>query len=300
MNAGMEKGVYENNKNVTLNENNDNHMSPPPLPSSPKSINITTTTTNNEKNDNSDNNNDTHMQQSKQLKKFQLYNWKPDLSLSDDINYMDLFLLITRNSLLKQGSMGCIIVTNRNSNDVVQVDKKKEEEVCVVEETVDEEEPAVKKRILRKRNENNDSNSNRESESCNNEENEEIRKHVLFQRLENKIIAASTNESFYKPNDSDIHAEIVALGQCNQNAHTTTTNSTIYITMPPCKRCFCALAKAGIKRIVSRVQFSNIISDVAKREGIELVSLGLKDPLFMKKQTQRIQELVDCYNKQMD
>jgi len=48
--------------------------------------------------------------ESKQLQKFNLYNWKPNVNLSDDVNYMDLVLLITRNSQLKQCSMGCIIV----------------------------------------------------------------------------------------------------------------------------------------------------------------------------------------------
>lgn len=38
------------------------------------------------------------------------FGWKPDTALNDDTNYMDLTLLVTRNSRLRQGSMACILV----------------------------------------------------------------------------------------------------------------------------------------------------------------------------------------------
>jgi hypothetical protein len=41
---------------------------------------------------------------------------------------------------------------------------------------------------------------------------------ALFKSLDECIIAATKNESFYNKNDSDIHAEITALGQCNQDS----------------------------------------------------------------------------------
>lgn len=45
------------------------------------------------------------------LTQFQTYGWAPDDSLSDDNNMMDLVLLVTRSSKLKQGSMACILVS---------------------------------------------------------------------------------------------------------------------------------------------------------------------------------------------
>mmetsp|Transcript_6273 Transcript_6273/g.7949 ORF Transcript_6273/g.7949 Transcript_6273/m.7949 type:complete len:319 (+) Transcript_6273:52-1008(+) len=213
---------------------------------------------------------DEMMPQSKHLKKFNLYNWKPNLSLSDDVNYMDIVLLITRNSLLRQGSMGCVIINphlsiaSAPSSSSSGTPKNSQEEKDI-ENTKEEEQKIMK----------------------------------LFRRLENNIIAASTNESFYNENDSDIHAEIVALGECNQSLNTSTTNCTAYITMSPCKKCFGALVKAGIKRIVTRLEYPPIIVNVAKREGIELCDLNstVVGGDFMKNQQLRIQKIVDTYNR---
>lgn len=44
------------------------------------------------------------------LEPFELYGWVPDPSLTEDDNLMDLLLLVTRTSTLKQGSMACILV----------------------------------------------------------------------------------------------------------------------------------------------------------------------------------------------
>ena len=43
------------------------------------------------------------------LDDFDTYNWVPDVSLSDDQNFMDLVLLVTRSSQLRQGGMACIV-----------------------------------------------------------------------------------------------------------------------------------------------------------------------------------------------
>ena len=56
------------------------------------------------------------------LEPFELYGWVPDPSLPDDDNLMDLLLLVTRASTLKQGSMACILLRpkaadNDNDND---------------------------------------------------------------------------------------------------------------------------------------------------------------------------------------
>ena len=44
------------------------------------------------------------------LEPFELYGWVPDPYLTDDENMMDLLLLVTRASTLKQGSMACILL----------------------------------------------------------------------------------------------------------------------------------------------------------------------------------------------
>lgn len=47
---------------------------------------------------------------SAKLEKFLTYGWAPDETLTDDENWMDLTMLITRSSNLRSGSMACLIV----------------------------------------------------------------------------------------------------------------------------------------------------------------------------------------------
>ncbi len=205
-----------------------------------------------------------HIRMSKTLHKFQLYNWKPNVNLSDDVNYMDLVMLITRNSLLKQGSMGCIIVKHKENN----------------EENGD--------RIIDK--------LNKEKEDQNGSN--ELK---LFHQLESSILAASTNESFYNSNSSDIHAEMIALSECNKNGNiSSTANATIYITMPPCKKCFSVLVKSGITRIVTRIPCVEVLVKIAEREGVALFDLSDTDAMFSKTQNDRIEEFITKYKKEMN
>jgi deoxycytidylate deaminase len=44
------------------------------------------------------------------LQPFQIYGWQPDPTRSNDDNFLDLVLLVTRNSTCRNGSMGCLIV----------------------------------------------------------------------------------------------------------------------------------------------------------------------------------------------
>lgn len=44
------------------------------------------------------------------LAPFQMHKWRPDPNLTSDENYMDMVLLLTRNSTCKQGHMACAIV----------------------------------------------------------------------------------------------------------------------------------------------------------------------------------------------
>ena len=54
------------------------------------------------------------------------------------------------------------------------------------------------------------------------------------------------NQALFKPNDSDIHADIAILGSCLQN-RISTNDATVYIAVPPCKRYFGTVCAAGIK-----------------------------------------------------
>lgn len=105
---------------------------------------------------------------------------------------------------------------------------------------------------------------------------------------DDKIISVATNGPFYSPNDSDIHAEIAALGDvCKRGlqAGQTTQNCTAYITMPPCKRCMAALTVSGITRIVSRLVPPRAILEAAAKHNIEIVALGKE---YIKQQMERI------------
>jgi len=104
------------------------------------------------------------------------------------------------------------------------------------------------------------------------------------------IIGANTNQSLFNKDDSDIHAEIATLGSCSQNGNTT-KDSTVYITMPPCKRCFGALCAAGVKRIVTNREYSKLILDAAKVRDIELVTMSRE---FSDQQKDRISEIFNA------
>eukprot|EP00977_Amphora_coffeiformis_P010307 scaffold2388_cov163-Amphora_coffeaeformis.AAC.3 len=51
------------------------------------------------------------------LEPFETYGWKPNDKLSDDDNMLDLLLIVTRCSKLKQGSMACIITRPAKDED---------------------------------------------------------------------------------------------------------------------------------------------------------------------------------------
>lgn len=137
------------------------------------------------------------------LKGYELYGWQPDKGLSKDDNFMDLCMIITRSSKLKQGSMACILVNEGGE----------------------------------------------------------------------KIISSANNRALFSESNSDIHAEIAAIGEaCRKGS--STNNATAYITMPPCKRCFAALTVAGIRKIVTRHDPPKKIQETAVREKIEFIKIG--------------------------
>jgi len=146
------------------------------------------------------------------LKGYELYGWQLDTRLSTDENFMDLCMIITRSSKLKQGSMACILVNERD--DLIP-----------------------------------------NADAC------------------DAIISVANNRPLFSECDSDIHAEIAALGEACRSG-TRTQNATAYITMPPCKKCFAALTVAGIRRIVTRYDPTQKIRETAVKNNIEFIKLS--------------------------
>eukprot|EP00536_Pseudo-nitzschia_multiseries_P006520 jgi/Psemu1/100863/gw1.139.27.1 len=140
------------------------------------------------------------------LKDHQLHGWQPNKSLSVDENFMDLCMIITRSSKLKQGSMACILVNESGNSD--GVDAKTLPTSPTGTGSAD--------------------NTNTMCDS---------------------IISVANNRPLFSETSSDVHAEISAIGEAARHG-LPTENATAYITMPPCKNCFGALAVAGIRRIV--------------------------------------------------
>ena len=98
----------------------------------------------------------------------------------------------------------------------------------------------------------------------------------LSKVIDESIISAEINRSLYKPKNSDIHAEIAALGRACRLGKKT-EGCTAFITMPPCKTCFGALVASGVKRIVTRIRCLPPVSDTAHAQGIELTHLPDED-----------------------
>lgn len=100
------------------------------------------------------------------------------------------------------------------------------------------------------------------------------------------ILSVATNQAIFTAQNSDVHAEVVAIGRACRTG-TKTEGSTAFITMPPCRRCFAALTVAGVKKIVTRIQCPSPIVEGAKKNNIELSVLGK-----IQEQTARINTLV--------
>jgi deoxycytidylate deaminase len=183
------------------------------------------------------------------LSSFPTYGWRPDPSLSDDVNFMDLVLIITRTSQLLQGSMACILVRHKTTSTPVD-----ESTTTTTATSADQ----------------------------------------LNMRLEDAILSIATNQWFYKENESDIHAEIVALGQAAR-AGRSTDRCTAYITMPPCKRCLAALYTAGITRIVSRYPTPQNFRHAAETRGVEFVDLPIH---VQQEQRARIDALILTHSEE--
>ena len=166
--------------------------------------------------------------------KFDLRGWEPDQGLSDDENYMDAVMLITRGArdgaTGRQGHMGAVLVRPSSRRTEDPGDGGDCEEVVVVEE----EEPRETHR----------------------------------ERILSNLLGAATNVALFSGSDrtSDVHAEISALAEASRSCRPC-VGCTMYITIPPCKRCFAAMVVFGVKRIVTRLQSpAHIVETAASRD----------------------------------
>eukprot|EP00566_Odontella_aurita_P022058 CAMPEP_0113568120 /NCGR_PEP_ID=MMETSP0015_2-20120614/23666_1 /TAXON_ID=2838 /ORGANISM="Odontella" /LENGTH=228 /DNA_ID=CAMNT_0000470613 /DNA_START=264 /DNA_END=947 /DNA_ORIENTATION=+ /assembly_acc=CAM_ASM_000160 len=174
------------------------------------------------------------------LAPFDLFGWRPDPELTDDENYMDVVLLITRHSVCDwQGHMGSIIVDPALGLEEGGAQKQPDQKEEGFQEGIGKEEVRIRR---------------------------------LERRLLSHVISAATNSPLYGKEDSDLHAEIDALGQACRS-HRSTEGCSVYITMPPCRRCFAALVAFRVGRIVSRKLPPEKIRAVAAERGIEVVEL---------------------------
>jgi deoxycytidylate deaminase len=201
------------------------------------------------------------------LDKYNLYGWQPDTNLSKDENFMDMVLLVTRNSQLKQGGMACVIVKGQQQQ---QLFETSENGVRDSQTTTLNSVPSTTSTTTT-------ASTSSSPSKC----------QASISNLEQSLLSVATNQSLYSENDSDVHAEIVALMSCARRG-CVTQGATAYITMPPCKRCFAALVVAGIQRIVTRHTIPPTIANVAETKGIEMVTMleGLEE------QKDRINNLV--------
>ena len=170
------------------------------------------------------------------LAPFETFGWTPNDDLSEDVNFMDLVLLVTRSSKLKQGSMACIIVRPSESS----------REIDGIDGLVP---------------------------------------------LTDRIVSVANNQELYAKNSSDVHAEIVALGQAARFGRAT-EGCTAYITIPPCKRCFGALLAAGIKRIVTLYPPPKLFHHLMNVRQVEMIG-GVHDK---EEQRLRIDHIVSSYS----
>ncbi|KAG7367636.1 dCMP deaminase [Nitzschia inconspicua] len=185
------------------------------------------------------------------LQGIELYGWKPDPVRSRDSNYMDLCMIVTRYSQLKQGSMACILVRSY---------------CCHQTEG-----------------------SNNTNTNTNHGDKPDHDYEFQFYK---DILVVANNMPFYKKNDSEIHAEIAAIGKASRQG-LAIDGATAYITMPPCKRCLPALSVAGIQRIVSR----HPIIDKASLEAISTRGMSYHQIGQQEERMERINQLVKQYKE---
>mmetsp|Transcript_1614 Transcript_1614/g.1757 ORF Transcript_1614/g.1757 Transcript_1614/m.1757 type:complete len:290 (-) Transcript_1614:13-882(-) len=215
--------------------------------------------------------------------RFELHGWQPDPSISDDENYMDLVLLVTRNSICLQGYMGCVIV---NPNLSSTPDESCNSMPPILSSVAS---PQKCQQVQQQQVQQQEQDLEEESSS-------QTHSKPFEERIHRDIIGASTNLPLFTQFDSDIHAEIGALGQCNQYGNVT-KGSIAYITMSPCKRCFAALLSAGVTKIVTQQRHPEVILRTAGERGITMVDMGIE---YKASAFARIEHLIQRRNGKTD
>jgi len=155
---------------------------------------------------------------------FDTHGWAPDPALSEDENLIDLVLIVTRSSRLRQGGMACVLIRPPASSPDKNDDDVGDDEPLSPDAGRQQQHPVA---------------------DC------ETTTSPTSAWFDGRIISLATNQPLYREGHSDIHAEVAALGRAARFGRAT-DGATAYITMPPCKRCFGALIAAGIRRIVTR------------------------------------------------
>ena len=169
---------------------------------------------------------------------YETHGFHADPTLSDDENLMTMCMLVTRNSVCTQGHMGCILVKDTSAHaNMKEGDRGNGIHVAA---SATSGAPQHKEQ-------------------------------PLFQR----IIGVATNKPLYSELDSDVHAEIGAIGDAARRGNCT-EGCTAYITMPPCKNCFGALMSSGCKRVVSPRSASAVVEAAEKARGVEMVTIEPK------------------------
>ena len=164
---------------------------------------------------------------------YEMHGFQPDPTLSDDENLMTMCMLVTRNSICTQGHMGCILLGKSPGQSDSDQEAHGDDKAAGATNSAPQHEE---------------------------------------QLLHQRIIGVATNQPLYSELDSDVHAEIGAIGDAARCGNRT-DGCTAYITMPPCKNCFGALISAGCKRIVSPRPPSAIVEAAAKARSVEVVPM---------------------------
>ena len=245
------------------------------------------------------------------LASFQLYGWEPQPTLSIDDNFLDLLVLVTRNSECRGAHMGCIIsrpfgclslMTNTTTS---QNNGSHQDNASQQQHTTDSHSrktllPAEEdgKRTLEQQQDNNEKTETTATTTPNTIGDPPSYSQLLLSELEGEedsffqsIVSVANNMPLYKPNSSDVHAEVTALGQCAKMG-ISTQGCTAYITMPPCKTCLGALVMAGIHRIVTLRPSPQYLITIGHKHQIQVS--GITDKTSERKD--RIENYVTQYH----
>jgi deoxycytidylate deaminase len=122
-----------------------------------------------------------------------------------------------------------------------------------------------------------------------------IAQRVDHAQLLDSVLAVAINRPLYSPNDSDVHAEVCAIGHCASKGKAT-EGCTAYITMPPCKRCLAALVVAGIQTLVFPRKTPLYLEQIAQDHNLTLVNPN--DTEEWARRRKRVDEIIARYQEE--